>query len=278
MDRSVYPKWGIRVPAQVTGKEMIHWMKSTPVRSPKMPWGWNKSWKCLIQSGPGDEHIQLNPDFQGSQIGEFEFCQWIWFLFSGHLGFQVGYQVGFKWDINRAWDLMGFQVGYLGFPIMLGLGFDDLIDLHVVFHFKSIWKFSVPFLSVTFNVRMKTGNYNSSDFGEPFSSMKQWQQMNLPCFTFKIPQWNSRRFQIFHSIWGVLSFPELNKSVMMAEKEAESLRTAFEAKSCQRCSPQVASSFFGCWWRNLPGDCPRILLQELAALAGLCVCFVAGLF
>ena len=33
---------------------------------------------------------------------------------------------------------MGFQVGYLGFPIMLGLGFDDLIDLHVVFHFKSI--------------------------------------------------------------------------------------------------------------------------------------------
>eukprot|EP00434_Breviolum_minutum_P013742 symbB.v1.2.012119.t1/scaffold830.1/size159233/12 len=40
---------------------------------------------------------------------------------------------------------------------------------------------------------------------------------------------------------GVLSFPELNKSVMMAEKEAESL---------------------------------RILLQELAALAGLCVCFV----
>ena len=79
---------------------------------------------------------------------------------------------------------MGFQVGYLGFPIMLGLGFDDLIDLHVVFHFKSI---GVPFLSVTFNVRMKTGNYNSSDFGEPFSSMKQWQQMNLPCFTFKIP-------------------------------------------------------------------------------------------
>ena len=48
---------------------------------------------------------------------------------------------------------MGFPVGFQGFPIMLGLGFDDLIDLHVVFHFKSISKFIVPFLSVTFNLR-----------------------------------------------------------------------------------------------------------------------------
>ena len=169
MDRFVYPKWGFRVPVQVTGKEMIFVHEIHPSPIPKdalrlkqimevfdsiWTWWWTypvKSWS------------------QGSQISEFEFCQWIWF--SGH---------------NRAWDLMGFPLGYQGFPIMLGLGFDDLIDLHVVFLSKAFQN-SLSQSGASLLIYVKTGNYNSSDFGEPFSSMKQWQQMNLPCFTFKIP-------------------------------------------------------------------------------------------
>ncbi len=46
--------------------------------------------------------------------------------------------------------------------------------------------------------------------------------------------------------------------------------------SCQTCSP-LRRQVVGCCWGNLPGDWPRILLQELAALAGLCVCFVTGM-
>ena len=74
----------------------------------------------------------------------------------------------------------------------------------------------------------------------------------------------------------MLSFPELNKSVMMAEKEAESLRTALQSNVLSDMFP-LRRQVVGCCWGNLPGVWPRILLQELAALAGLCVCFVTGM-
>ena len=114
MDRFVYPKWGFRVPVQLTGKDMklneIH-----PNPPLQMPWGWNKSWNCLIQSGPGDEHILLNPDFRAPRSVNLNFV-------SG-FGFQDIIELETLWVFQ--WDIR--------VKMLLGLGFDDLIDLHVVF-------------------------------------------------------------------------------------------------------------------------------------------------